>query len=182
MNVFLIVLFAVLFLILIIILPVKMKIGLHANFMNMEGYYWIHLLGVNLLCGKASFVGEKFVFQNKNNKIIKNNKMTKDQAEMMKQLLWMIEIVNIDIFKTFGNDENAMNTAIFCGVEGVIFDILESILKTKNRILNVYSIVDPSYVESQNQTTLYVVVKISFFDVIISFIKAKLKKEKSTQS
>ena len=86
-----------------------------------------------------------------------------------------ITVANIDIYKIYGNSSDAMNTSLFCAIDNLIFNALNSYIYTKNRMLNTYVLVEPNYNEDINQTSIYGVIKISILDVILSIIKAKLK-------
>ena len=89
-----------------------------------------------------------------------------------------MEVVNINFYKCYGYEDNAMLTAIVTAIEKILFDSLTYILSTKNYVMNSYGYVKPNFKESNNKTSLYAVIKISILDVIISLIKAKLRLSK----
>ena len=178
MNVWLLVLFVVLFIILIIVLPFKVKGIVHVNYMRMEAYYLIYFGVINFLCGKAFIDDDKFQVKNKNNIIMTGKRSKEFDEQLGKDIIKRIKVVNFNYYKVYGNNEDAMNTAIFCGVESVIIKSIEAYLKTKHRELNIFSLVEPTYIDNQNLTSVYGVIKISILDVILSAITAKLKTRK----
>ncbi len=179
MNVFLLVTFVVLFVVLIIILPVKVKVSVHANLMRMEGYYLIHAFVINIVCGKVFFENDKLRFDNKINLLKSTEKSKPYTGEFYKEVSKRVKVVNFNYFKSFGNNEDAFETAQITAIENMVVNTISAILKTRYNYINIFSRIIPTFTRNENNTTIYAVIKISIFDVIISFFKAKLKiKEK----
>lgn len=174
MNIFILILFCLLLFILIIVLPFKIKANLHINYQTYEMYYLINLWIINFICGKINLLSSNII-ENKNNHITGDGKNKKYSSFLIKEYLKRITVANIDIYKIYGNSSDAMNTSLFCAIDNLIFNILNSYIYTKNRMLNTYVLVEPNYNEDINQTSIYGVIKISILDVILSIIKAKLK-------
>ena len=179
MRVYLLIIFAVILVYLIIVLPFKIKAGFHVNFLNLEAYYIINFLFFNVICGKLSFDSNGINIENKSNHLFKRSDDNSSEDEysnfLIKEYLKKVKIVNASIFKYYGNEDDAMNTALFCGVEKLFFDVVGKILSIKYEEINYYEIVSPDFCENKNTTSGYFVLKISILDVIISIFSAKLK-------
>lgn len=125
-------------------------------------------------------MADGLLIENKTNHLIKKDKKGKYNDNLISEYLKRIKVVNLNFYKTYGNDDNAMNTALFCSFENIVFDSISKYLKTKNEVLNAYNNVDAKFCNNENTTSLYGVIKISLLDVIISLISSKLKSKKIT--
>ena len=179
MKIFLLCFFIVLLLVLIIVLPFKIKAGLHINYLNMEAYYIISFLFLNVICGKLTLNDKGIVFENKSNHLFKNSNDGDEYSKYtIQEYINRLKIVNINFYKCYGDEDNAMNTALIVGFDYVLYDTIRSILETSQTEINCYNEVRPEFCNSRNMTSVYAVIKISILDVIISNIKAKLKSKK----
>ena len=128
MNYWLLGTFVILFIVLIFVLPLKVRAMLHVNFINMEAYYLVHIWFFNLVCGKLFFNDEKLVVKNKQNRLSKSGETSDYDKELYVQLLRFSDLVNVNVFKIYGNDDNAMKTSIVCGLESIMIEIMKAFL------------------------------------------------------
>jgi len=164
---------------LIVVLPLKIKAGFHVNYLNMQAYYIISFLTLNVICGKITLSDEGIVIENKSNHLYKNGKDGDEYSKyIIKEYINRIKIVNINVYKCYGDEYNAMNTAMIVGFDNILYETLRRILEVNQSEINCYNLVSPEFCESKNMTSIYAVIKISILDVIISIIKAKLKIKK----
>jgi len=179
MNIALLIFFIILLIILIIIIPFKIRILVHVNYLNLEAYYLVNFLFINFLCGKMDLSNNGVMFKNKSNVLFKSKKKDEDKPNLaIYEYIKRMEVVNINFYKSYGNEDNAMQTAIITTIDKIIYDCLSYILSNKNYVMNSYGYIEPVFSESKNKTSIYAVVKISILDVIISLINAKLRMSK----
>lgn len=175
MNVLYLIIFILIFILLLIIIPIKIRVCLHINYLNMEAYYLIYFGVLNIICGKLGFGESGLVIKNKINLLKNNSKNHKYSDFLIEEYLNKIKVSNVNFYKTYGADYNAMNTALIASFENIIFDSINLYLKTKNATMNCYNYINPNFTFEENKTSVYAVIKISVLDVIISIIKAKLR-------
>jgi len=178
MKIFLLCAFILLFILLVVVLPFKIKMCLHINYLNMEAYYLVSFMFISVICGKCSITDDGFLIENKTNYLFKKDEKTEYKGKLIQEYLKRIKVVNMNFYKTYGSDNNSMNTAMLCACENIIFDSINKYLKTKNTELNCYNHINPDFCESKNMLSVYGVIKISLLDVIISIISSKLKTRK----
>ena len=149
------------------------------NYLNMEAYYIINFLFFNVICGKMSISENGLLFENKSNHLLKKGKDGDEYSKfIIKEYMSRIKIVNVNIYKNYGDEDNAMHTALISGFETVIFESIRSVLETKQSVVNCFNQMKPDFCKTKNMTSIYAVIKISIIDVIISLIKAKLRLRK----
>jgi len=180
MNVFCLILFILILIILIVVLPFKLKVALHINYLTMEVYYLVQFWFINLLCGKVNFDGDVLKIYNKDNLIIRGKGKKNSDNRVLLECLKHIDVVNVDFVKQFGNADDAMNTAIICSFENLVMNMINSKLKSKNKVMNKMKLVEPNFDEYENKSSIYAVIKISIFDVIISRKKVQTKQNKES--
>ena len=146
------------------------------------GNYCIKFCGIKIICGYAKLEGTKIEYYNERAWLVGNKKMSEIVPVFVYILLSALDIFSVDIRFVIGSEDNPSYAGIASGLALVTLGCLYGYFKTKNHEASFKKRVAFLTDRDLLKVELCSYVGVSFFNVIKSFVLARIEKSKSVQT
>lgn len=168
-----------LFLILMLIIyPFIIKIEIKFNLIKLKGVFYIKILNKFVLLFKFRIKNGYVYIYHKNKerkeKIIDNNPNIIFFLNLIKQIYFREQLVNLEFRSNFGYSLDSCITATGCGYVDVITKCVFAKIKNNKKMAHIFVLVEPKYNEDILNIKFDSSIRISIFDILYSFIYAKI--------
>lgn len=171
------------FLYFILFFPFLVSVYSYVDVKEKFGVYCIKFIGIRIVCGRATIKGAKLQFENETNLIkLKDKKLSRTVKVAIYLIYRFLDIVSVLISFSCGDKENPAKAAITCGTAHSLFGSIFAVLKTKNKRANFVRRVN--YFSDEDEFSLLVKMHaaICLFDVVKSFVFARIEAGRSVQT
>lgn len=150
----------------------------HFNFLSLKGYYSFKIWRLKLLCGKIEKNEDGELKVTNANNILKGD-FNKDFIKILsKETLERIDVKKIEIFFTCGFLEDSFSSAMLCGTVSSSIQSLYGYLSLKYDDVMLFEDINPTYNDSNLETTFSAVFSVSLIKLITAVIVSNLKMKK----
>ncbi len=174
---YLFLLFTIFLLLFIIIYPFLIKFDIRFNILKLKGSLTIKILNKYVIDFKIR-IKHGYVYINHKNKerkekITEKNINVAFILNLIKQLYFREQFLNLEIHSNFGYMYDAMITAVITGFIDVITKSMIGKIKNNKKTAHILIDVKPKYNEDILNIRVQNSVRISIFDILYAFILAK---------
>ena len=169
--------FTLFLIIFLIIYPFLIKFDIRFNILKLKGSLTIKILNKYVIDFKIR-IKHGYVYINHKNKerkekITEKNINVAFILNLIKQLYFREQFLNLEIHSNFGYMYDAMITAVVTGVIDVITKSMIGKIKNNKKTTHILIDIKPKYNEDILNMRLQNSVRISIFDILYAFILAK---------